>query len=183
MIRHRYSHCIASRFTMPNARAVSLPFQSDFSAVELASRRRRLIAELSKGLVVLAGAPEIAGFDPVRQDNDFYYLTGVEVPHAYLTIDAATGRGVLYLPPRDEKHEQSDGPSLCADDGEFVLARTGIDEVRPVSRLSADLSGLAGTVWLARAPAENARQCQDTLRHQQRRILADAIDARLSRAR
>ena len=163
------------------SRSATLPFQTDFSAAELAARRQNLLAELGWGLVVLAGAPEIAGFDPVRQDNDFYYLTGVEVPHAYLTLDAATGRGVLYLQPRDEKHEQTDGPSLSADDGDFVLARTGIDEVRPVSRLLADLAGLAGTIWLSRAPAENVRQCQDTLRHYHKRVLADPLDGRLSR--
>lgn len=164
-----------------SARASALPFQTDFSADELAERRRLLLAGLEPGLVVLAGAPEVPGYDPIRQDNDFYYLTGVEVCHAYLTLDVKTGRGVLYLPPHDPKHEQTDGPSLCADDGDFVRSRTGIDEVRPVSRLIADLTGLEGTLWLARAPAENTRQCQDTLRHWQRRILADPLDARLSR--
>lgn len=162
-------------------RAAALPFQTDFTAAELAARRRRLCAEMGAGLLVLAGAPEIAGFDPVRQDNDFYYLTGVEVPHAYLTLDAASGRSVIYLPPRDEKHEKSDGPSLSAEDGDFVRARAGIDEARPVSRLLTDVSGLTGTVWLARAPAENVRQCQDTLRHYHRRVLADPLDGRLSR--
>ena len=54
----------------------SLPFQSDFSASELAGRRRRVLSELGgTGLAVMAGAPEVAGFDPIRQDNDFYYLT------------------------------------------------------------------------------------------------------------
>lgn len=162
-------------------RAATLPYQSDFTAAELTGRRRRLCAEMREGLLVLAGAAEIPGFDPVRQDNDFYYLTGVEVPHAYLTLDATTGRSVIYLPPRDEKHEKSDGPSLSAEDGDFVRARAGIDEARPVARLLADVSGLEGTVWLARAPAENVRQCQDTLRHYHRKVLADPLDGRLSR--
>jgi Xaa-Pro aminopeptidase len=164
-----------------SAREAALPFQHDFSAAELSARRRKLLAELREGLVVLAAAPEIPGFDPVRQDNDFYYLTGVETPHAYLTLDASTGRGVLYLPPRAEKHEKTDGPTLSDEDGEFILARTDIDEVRPVSRLVADLSNREGVLWLARAPAENVRQCQDTLRHYHRRILGDPLDGRLSR--
>lgn len=163
------------------ARSTALPFQTDFSAAELSARRARLLAELGAGLVVLAAAPEIAGFDPVRQDNDFYYLTGVEAPHAYLTLDAATGHGVLYLPPRDEKHEKTDGPTLSDEDGAFVRSRTGIEEVRPLSRLVADVTNLAVTFWLARAPAENVRQCQDTLRHRDRRVLADPLDARLPR--
>jgi Xaa-Pro aminopeptidase len=165
----------------PSNRVYTLPFQTDFSASELVRRRRQLLAELGDGLVVLASAPEVPGYDPIRQDNDFYYLTGVEVAHAYLTLDVRTGRGVLYLPPLDPKHEKTDGPCLSDEDGDFVSARTGIDEVRPLSRMLADLTDLTGTLWLAHAPAENMRQCQDTLRHWQRRILADPLDARPSR--
>ncbi|MEY4488620.1 MAG: hypothetical protein RIQ79_1128, partial [Verrucomicrobiota bacterium] len=164
-----------------SARASTLPFQIDFSASELALRRRQFLAEFDGGLAVLASAPEVPGYDPIRQDNDFYYLTGIEVSHAYLTLDVKSGRGVLYLPPHDPKHEKSDGPTLCDEDGDAVRARTGIEEVRPLSRLVADLTGLSGTIWIAQAPAENIRQCQDTLRHWQRRIAADPLDARPSR--
>ena len=156
-----------------------LHFQRDFSAAELTDRRARAMAATSGGIAVVAAAAEAAGFDPVRQSNDFYYLTGVEVPHAYLTM--AGGTSVVYLPPRDQKHEASDGPSLSDEDGAFVRARTGIDEVRPVSRLVGDLSGRTGPVWVMRAAAEGPRQCQDTLRHQARAVLADPLDGRLSR--
>ncbi|HUO09705.1 MAG TPA: aminopeptidase P N-terminal domain-containing protein [Phycisphaerae bacterium] len=159
----------------------TLFFQKDFAAAELKERRRRVMAAVGSGIAVLVSGTEIPGFDPVRQDNDFYYLTGVEVPHAYMTMDAGTNRSILYLPPRDEKHEKSDGPTLSDEDGEFVLSRTGIDEVRPISRLVADLSGVDGELWIPRAPAEGIRQCQDTLRHYHKAILADPLDGRLSR--
>lgn len=139
------------------------------------------MASIGNGLAVLAGATEVPGFDPIRQNNEFYYLTGVEVPHAYLTMDGTTGRCVLYLPPRDEKHEKSDGPSLCSEDGAFVLSRTGIDEVRPTSQLISDLTNLTRELWVMRAPGEGYRQCQDTLRHYHKSLLADPLDARLSR--
>ena len=71
-----------------------------------------------------------------------------------MTMDAGTRRSVLYLPPRDAKHEASDGPSLSDEDGAFVQARTGIQEVRPVSQLPKDLSMLTGKVWGMLAPAE-----------------------------
>src|SRR5687767_10679109 len=116
-------------------RASALVFQKDFTAVELLARRDAVMVAMGGGLAVVAAATEVPGFDPIRQSNDSYYLTGVEVPHAYLTMDASRGHCVLYLPPRDEKHEASDGPSLCAEDGQLVLERTGINEVRPVSRV------------------------------------------------
>ena len=159
----------------------TLFFQKDFTAAELTARRRRVMALMGHGTAVVAAAPEVAGFDPVRQDNDFYYLTGVESPHAYLTMHADTGRSVIYLPRRDEKHEKSDGPTLSDEDGPFILARTGIDEVRPIARLVGDVSNLIGELWVLRAPAENARQCQDSLRRQAKSILLDPLDARPGR--
>jgi Xaa-Pro aminopeptidase len=164
------------------SRDALLHFQKDFTADELAGRRRRAMQAMGgAGVAVLAGATQVPGFDPVRQSNDFYYLSGVEVPHAYLTMDAAAGRSVLYLPPRNERHEETDGPSLSDEDGEFVRGRTGIEEVRPIARLVADLSGVAGPLWVMRAPAEGPRQCADTLGHYHRAILADPLDGRLSR--
>jgi Xaa-Pro aminopeptidase len=96
-------------------------------------------------------------------------------------MDAASGRSVLYLPPCDETHEGSDGPSLSSDDAHIVLRRTGIDEVRPASRLAGDLSGVQRQLWVMRAPAEGYRQCQDTLRRYHASILADPLDGRPSR--
>lgn len=167
--------------TADEAREAGLYFQRDFGASELTARRAKVYATIGDGLAVLAGATEVPGFDPVRQNNDFYYLTGIDVPHAYLTIDGSSGRSVLYLPPRDQKHEQSDGPTLSADDAGTVLRRTGIDEVRPIARLVDDLTALSRQIWIMRAPAEGPRQCQDTLRHYHRRLLADPLDGRLSR--
>jgi Xaa-Pro aminopeptidase len=165
----------------PSAREAGLYFNRDFTAAEYAARRASVVAAIGDGLAVLASAAEVPGFDPIRQDNDFYYLAGVDSSHAYMTIDGATGRAVLYLPPRDEKHEKSDGPTLSADDGAIVRARTSIDEVRPIAQLVADLSGLTRQLWLMRAPAEGPRQCQDTLRHYHRRLQADPLDGRPSR--
>jgi Xaa-Pro aminopeptidase len=164
----------------PSARESSLFFQKDFSAGELSARRAHVMKAMRNGVAVIAAATEVPGFDPIRQNNDFYYLTGVEVPHAYLTMDAGAGRSVLYLPPRDEAHEKSDGPSLSAEDGDFVLRRTGIDEVRPISQLTKDLHSLTQT-WVMRAPGEGYRQCQDTLRRYHRAIQEDPLDGRPSR--
>ncbi|MFT3786926.1 MAG: Xaa-Pro peptidase family protein [Tepidisphaeraceae bacterium] len=163
------------------AREAALYFQQDFPAAELTARRAKVLSHIGDGLAVLAGATEVLGFDPIRQNNDFYYLAGIDVPHAYLTLDGATGRCVLYLPPRDEKHENSDGPSLSADDGDIVLRRTGIDEVRPTAKVVDDLTNVTRSIWLMRAPGEGYRQCQDTLRHYHKRLLADPLDGRLSR--
>ncbi|MGC4034296.1 MAG: aminopeptidase P N-terminal domain-containing protein [Tepidisphaeraceae bacterium] len=166
------------------SREAGLHFQKDFTADELAGRRKKVLAAMGTGRAVIASATEVPGFDPVRQTNDFYYLTGVEVPHAYLVMEAdgkGGGKTVLYLPPRNERHEKSDGPTLSDEDGAFVQTRTGIDEVRPIAQVVADVSNLTGTLWVMRAPAEGYRQCQDTLWHYHKSIAADPLDGRISR--
>jgi Xaa-Pro aminopeptidase len=166
------------------SREAQLHFQRDFTANELSQRRALVMAKMAEnegGSAVLAAATEVPGFDPIRQNNDFYYLTGVEVPHAYLTMDSVTRRSVLYLPARNPKHEASDGPSLSDEDGAFILNRTGIDEVRTINQLIADVSQLTVPIWVMRAPAEGPRQCQDTLRHYHQAVLTDPLDGRFSR--
>jgi len=161
-------------------RESQLVFQKDFSAAEFRQRRQAVMQGMNgEGLALLAGSSAVPGFDPIRQTNDFYYLCGVEVPHAYLLLDAATGRSTLYLKPRDEKHEAADGPELSAEDGAFCQLRSGLDEVKPLASLPGDLQGRP-LFYLLRAPAEGARQCQDTLRYMHKSIHEDPMNGRPS---
>src|SRR6267142_6378966 len=105
-----------------------LYFQSDFEAGEFARRRARVMEEIEGGVALIAGAAEVAGFEAFRQNNDFYYLCGVEVPHAYLLIDASRKKSCLYLQQADAKQEETDGAMLGPGDGDFVRARTGVEE-------------------------------------------------------
>jgi Xaa-Pro aminopeptidase len=161
-------------------RASSLFMQKDFSAGELGARRKQLMSQMHSGIAVIPSATEVAGFDPFRQSNDFYYLTGAEVPHCYLLMDAGAGIATIYLPPRDEKRESVNGPSLAAEDADFILAKTGIERVRPISSLIGDVSKLP-LLWFIRSPAENYRQCQDTLGHYLKSIRDDPLDGRPQR--
>ena len=58
---------------------------------EFAARRARVMDEIGEGVAVLQGATEYPGYVAFRQNNQFLYLTGVEVPRALLLID---GRAV-----------------------------------------------------------------------------------------
>jgi Xaa-Pro aminopeptidase len=102
----------------------------------LAARRAALIARLESGAAILRGAeelpddppnsvyPQAAGF---RQDNDFFYLTGLETPRAWLIVtarDSAHGDVHLFLPPRDPGTERWTGPQLAP--GAEAAAATGI---------------------------------------------------------
>jgi Xaa-Pro aminopeptidase len=151
-----------------------LYFQTDFEADEFAQRRARLMDRMEGGVALIAGAREVMGFEPFRQNNDFYYLCGVEVPHAYLLIDADRKKSTLYLMAPDAKHEETDGPVLSPGDGDFVTERTGVEETKPLAAVEEDLRKKQ-RIWLPGEP-EGRMACQDTLRHWKECGDADPLD-------
>ncbi|HEY3320536.1 MAG TPA: Xaa-Pro peptidase family protein [Planctomycetota bacterium] len=164
---------------MQNLDTRGITFQTDFTADELAKRRERLTEKMGSGVALLQGVTVPAGFDAVRQNNEIYYLCGVEAPHAYLWIDAAADISRLYLRPRNEKEERNEGPSLSSDDVELARKLTGVSEVRPLSSLPEDLKGQK-LLYLLHAGAEGRCMCRDTLSFMQRCVDADPLNRRPS---
>src|SRR6185503_17376195 len=64
------------------------------------------------------GGPLARGFALPRQSNEFYYLSGIETPGAYLFLDGRARKVTLILPPRNERLERSEGKVLSSDDAE-----------------------------------------------------------------
>ena len=101
--------------------------KSDFSAEEFKNRRNKLAHEMgTNSIAILQGAPSETGYVKFRQYNEFYYLSGIETPHAYIMIKGETGETTLYLPHKNPRRERSEGPLLSAEDVEAVKAMTGV---------------------------------------------------------
>ncbi|HEX6313434.1 MAG TPA: aminopeptidase P N-terminal domain-containing protein, partial [Gemmatimonadaceae bacterium] len=104
-------------------------FTDSLPKEEFAERRARVMKEIGDGIAVLRGTAERPDSTKFRQNNQFYYLTGVEVPRAILLIDGRAKRSMLFLPPRNERRERSEGPVLVP--GTEAVALTGIEAVEP----------------------------------------------------
>ena len=141
----------------------------DFTPEEFAARRSRVFEAIgTNALAALQGAPAPRGFPRFRQSNEFYYLSGIEVPHAYLLLNGRTRTTTLYLPHRDERHAASEGETLCAENGEAARQRSGVEVVAGPERLAADLAALlfhqpAPALYTPLQPAEGAAGTRDTL--------------------
>ena len=118
-----------------------LPAQSGSPAgsvpvANLVARRQALIARIKSGVAIIRGAEELSNDPPnskypqatsFRQDNDFFYLTGLETPDSWIIITAAdsgTGEVHLFLPPRNPQVERWTGPKVGP--GPEAAAATGI---------------------------------------------------------
>ncbi len=147
----------------------SAKHQTDFPPEEFAARRARVFDAIGdEALALVQGAPNIRGFRKFRQTNTFYYLSGVEVPHAYLLLDGRSRRTTLYLPHRDARRERGEGKVLSAEDETLVLELTGVDVVLPLERMGRDLMGPhllppAPLLYTMLSPAEAAKQSRDEL--------------------
>ena len=139
--------------------------QEDFSAEEFRRRRDQVFGVIgAEAVAVLTGAAVTGAFDIFRQTNEFYYLCGIEVPHAYLILDGRDHSSRLYLPPVDEKMERSEGSVLTADDRELARQVTGVDVVSDYQQLFDDLQE-AKTLWTPFLPGERRQMCRDTIAH------------------
>jgi Xaa-Pro aminopeptidase len=154
---------------------------SYFTADDFRERHRRIFSRIgSESSVFIRGGGPVGGFEVFRQTNEFYYLTGIAVPQAYLLIDGARQRSALYLPHRDP-HTVSEGAALSADDEGAVKEISGVDAVYGLEQLSEHLAHSPANFYLPHSPAEGRLACQDTLRHAAKAVAADPWDAEPSR--
>lgn len=147
-------------------------FQSDFTVEEFRARRDAVCKAIGEATALIAGAPVSNGSIPLRQYNDFYYLCGVEVPHAYLLIDGPTGKTTLFLPEAEHLVIDSDDPVLCADDPGYAVKTTGVDAVEPRNKL-ADHLGSVTTLYTFVRDGEDLRACVRSLNDARKQIEAD----------
>src|SRR5882724_3302754 len=111
----------ASAFAQPPLFTDSLPKE------EFAERRARLMERIGNGIAVVQGATEDAAYVKFRQNNQMFYLTGVESPRAIVMIDGRSKSVTLYLTPKNERAERSEGPLLAP--GDEAVKLTGIARV------------------------------------------------------
>jgi Xaa-Pro aminopeptidase len=115
---------------------------------QLQRRRAALLEAIGSGVAVIRAADlrdletEYLQDSDYRENNDFFYLTGLEAPGSYLVLSGANGTGeaVLYMPPRDPRSEVWTGPKLGP--GEEAAALTGIPTVLSMERIRPQLDRL-----------------------------------------
>jgi Xaa-Pro aminopeptidase len=135
--------------------------QSDvaFPREVYAQRRAQLMKRTGDAVVVIAGRYLInAGDELVKQDPDFWYLTGVESPYAVLVIvpDAAGERSTLFLPdslqfaggqfPMDEpgfRRAMWNRPRRRLSPGQHAVSATGVSASFNLAEFQARFSELA----------------------------------------
>ena len=123
---------------------VALLATTTFSAgtldtAEYAARRSRLMAQIGDGAAIFLGASTPANDVAFRQGHDFFYMTGVEIPDAFLVVDGMRKESVLFF---TMDAATADGLAIPVDLVRAPVAYTGIERVMPVEQFGSHLAGL-----------------------------------------
>src|SRR5215467_11803137 len=166
----------ASAFTVPEIWRIAPPAPKISEAerlAELRARREEVMKRMGdKAIMVLfATEPRVYTNDvdyPYRQENDLYYLTGVNQEDATLVLipGAKRTREILFMPRRDPRNETWHGHMMSVDE---AAARSGIREVWDSGLLNGFLAlmapraeqAIAKRGSVAKLSAEMARHWQD----------------------
>lgn len=154
-----------------------------FPPAEFAARRAKVMAAIGDGVAILQGTTERPGEQALRQNNQFFYLTGVVEPRAIVTIDGRTKKTTLYLQPKNERREQRMlGPALSP--GPEAVAVTGIDQVLPrdeFARAANEIARDARAIYTPFRPEVLGEASSSDPAALWRATKADAWDGRVSR--
>lgn len=162
-------------------------YQSHFPPDEFKARWAKLFDKIGdRAVAIVQGVSLARGFNFPRQSNEFYYLSGIETPGAYLLLDGRTRKVTLFLPPRNERLERSEGKVLSADDAELVRQLTGADAVAGSKAMSEEWLGElmkapAPVIYTLFTPAEGSAESRYELQNANAAIAADYWDGRVSR--
>jgi Xaa-Pro aminopeptidase len=103
----------------------------DYSKEEINKRREVLMDKVKEGMIILFGDSIPPSGTHFRQDNDFYYFSGIEDLNAILVMVPKTKKSFLFLPRQTSREEMMDGVNLLED--KKAREKTGLTEVYPLN--------------------------------------------------
>jgi Xaa-Pro aminopeptidase len=113
-----------------------------FPAEEFSARRAQAMAQIGDGAAIVLGTTEPPGEIAFRQNNQFFYLTGLVEPRAAVIIDGRTKKTTLFLQAKTERQDKSQyGPGIGP--GAETAKAYGVDAALTRAEFTAAIGALA----------------------------------------
>ena len=157
-------------------------FTDAFPPAEFAARRAKVMAAIGDAVAIITGATEQPNYEKFKQNKQFFYLSGVEVPRAILLIDGRSKSSTLFLPARSAGSDNSEGPLLAP--GAEAQRLTGIEAVVDRAGFDAALKAIAAEARHIHVPFREesvGAVATDRVRAHERATAQDPWDGRKSK--
>lgn len=145
--------------------AAAAQFPQAAPADELRQRRQAVFERIEDGVAIIPGALREPSYVEFRQSNRFYYLTGLEIPDAYLILDGKNDAAILCMPLQTRSRDMIEGPIHGG--ASAVKIASGVDRViDSKGEMEKVLDGLIGNkkrvIWTPWAPEEIGPMINDS---------------------
>jgi Xaa-Pro aminopeptidase len=158
--------------------------QDLFDAKWHAERRSQLLdhfADKAPGVIILRGKGANPDYREFRQDNNFWYFTGITTPNAILVMTTDTRKEYLFVPAVGSNDERWQGDLVDPDEAREI---TGIKNCLELGGNSKDFGIALGDLrkkyavaYMQRQPAENWMMSRDNLQSAVREMMANPYDS------
>ena len=129
--------------------------RAGYTKDEFVRRRAALADKVREGMIVLFGESMPQAGAHFRQDNDFFYFTGVEDLGAVLILNAKTKDAHLFLPRQTPREAMVSGANLLADDkAKEKLGLANVFEVSYLDEFIARSMRAFTPAWLRLQPGD-----------------------------
>jgi len=125
---------------------------------EFARRRQELAKQLKTGYLILFASTILPESNHYREDNDFFYFTGLADPSAVMVIDGSNSDVTIFEPEQSPRTKQVYGANLLAMTPD-AQEKLGFKRVLPIGALDAILANALGRetdLWLRLTFADKA---------------------------
>ncbi|MDA1259617.1 MAG: Xaa-Pro peptidase family protein [Planctomycetota bacterium] len=165
-------------------------FTKEFHAGRRAALHKMFLekAEDKDGVIVLRGQGPLNDYREFRQDNNFWYFTGIATPNAVYVAVPKTGEEYLLVPLVNPDDERWQGDLI---DPQEAAALTGIEVCTKLEKDGDDYGNFTAlmdklakehkTFYVERQPAENWMMSSDQLGTWAANMVKDPFDGRLER--
>ena len=132
-----------------------------FSPDDFAKRRAKVLEQIGDGVAILQGAELPEGFIKFRQDNNFFYLTGVEIPNAKLILDGKTKTATLFVPDRMSGDIKKEAWITPGEKDAVVYKMTRIVSATTFTAALNRYASLGQPFYILSSPEETAEMSRD----------------------
>ena len=152
-----------------------------FTADDFAARRNKVMAQIGDGILILQAAELPEAYVKFRQDNNFYYLTGVEIPDAVLIIDGKRKESTLLVPDVISNDIKAEAIIKPGEEAAAIYKFNYVFSKTWFTNMLQQLSGKGQPFFLQLSPQEMTEMSRDRCLQTRTNRLNDPWDGRISK--
>lgn len=152
-----------------------------FTADDFAARRNKVMAQIGDGILILQAAELPEAYVKFRQDNNFYYLTGVEIPDAVLIIDGKRKESTLLVPDVISNDIKAEAIIKAGEEAAAIYKFNHVFSKTWLTNMLQQLSGMGQPFYLQLSPQEMTEMSRDRCLQTRANRLNDPWDGRISK--